>query len=167
MEGLGKQAGYIKGLIEGMNFDTDPAQGKLLGAMADLLGELSDRVEAAEELVDDLNDYVESIDDDLSRLENENGDGDDDDDLFDIFGDDDFSDDAQDGEEHLHLLSGSDDADEAQTMGGCICPECGGIFFVGMDDPKDARYICPHCQRNILPKPLTPENAPMAKPVEE
>ena len=106
MEGLGKQAGYLKGLIEGMDFSNDPAQEKLLNAMVELLNDISDRVESMEELMDDLNDYVESIDDDLSALEGEHDDGD-----FHMIDDDEFEDeyldDMEDGEDHLHLLNGN------------------------------------------------------------
>lgn len=165
MEGLAKQAGYIKGLIEGMSFADDPAQAKLLNSMVDLLGTLCERVEATEELMDDLNDYVESIDDDLSQLESEMDN--EDSDFFGDFEDGDYSDDMEDGEEHLHLLNGNDDAGEPETLAGSICPECGGMFFVGMDDPEDACYVCPHCEKRVLPTPLTPENAPIARPVEE
>ena len=69
MSDLGKKVGYLKGLMEGMDFSGDPSKEKLLNTMADLMSELADRVEAMEELLDDLNDYVESIDDDLAMLD--------------------------------------------------------------------------------------------------
>ena len=69
MEGLGKKVGYLKGLMEGMDFSGDPSQGKLFNALFEIINDLSDRVESMEELLDDLNDYVESIDDDLAELE--------------------------------------------------------------------------------------------------
>ena len=163
MSDLGKKVGYLKGLMEGMDFSGDPSKEKLLAAMADLMAELSDRVEAMEEMLDDLNDYVESIDDDLAMLEGSQGEAprfiDDDD-------DDDYLDDLAGGEDQLHLLGGKaeDDADDMQTLAGAICPECGKMFFVDAEDPEDAKYACPHCQKVITPNPLTPENAPIAKP---
>ena len=90
MENLGKKVGFLKGLMEGMSFDTDSANGKLMAGIVDLLGDLSDRVEAIDELLQDLNDYVESIDEDLTELEGARDDdmdglfdGEDDDDDFD------------------------------------------------------------------------------------
>ncbi len=168
MEGLGKQAGYLKGLIEGMDFSNDPAQEKLLNAMVEFLNDISDRVESMEELMDDLNDYVESIDDDLSALEGEHDDGD-----FHMIDDDEFEDeyldDMEDGEDHLHLLNGNasgcpENVDAFETLAVGLCPECGRMFFVGTDDPEDARYTCPHCKKLVSPTPLTPENAPIARP---
>ena len=121
-----------------------------------------------EELMDDLNDYVESIDDDLSALEGER-----DDDDFHMIDDDEFEDeyldDMEDGEDHLHLLNGNasgcpENVDAFETLAVGLCPECGRMFFVGTDDPEDARYTCPHCKKLVSPTPLTPENAPIARP---
>ena len=105
MSDLGKKVGYLKGLMEGMDFSGDPSKEKLLGAMADLMSELADRVEAMEEMLDDLNDYVESIDDDLAMLEGNQGEAPRymDDEADD---DDDYLDDLAGGEDQLHLLGG-------------------------------------------------------------
>ena len=164
MSDLGKKVGYLKGLMESMDLSKDPSAAKLMGAMADLLGELSDRVESIEELLDDLNDYVESIDDDLTALENERGDGEfrymDDEE------DDDYLDDLAEGEDHLHLLGGNaeEDEEDGPTLCGAVCPVCEKMFFVDLRDPEDAVYVCPHCAQRVHPNPLTPENAPIAKP---
>lgn len=168
MENLGKKVGYLKGLMEGMDFSDDPSKGKLFGAMVDLLSELSDRVESIEELMDDLNDYVESIDDDLAELEGSRDSGDfqfDDDDEF----DDEFYGDMEKGEDQLHVLGGNAGepaGEDVETLAGSICPECKRMFFVGVNDPEDAQYDCPHCGKHVSPEPLTPENAPIARPKE-
>ena len=161
MDGLGKKVGYLKGLMEGMDFSNDPSSEKLMKAMVELMGDLCDRVNSLEELMDDLNDYVESIDDDLSELESER-DGD-----F-RFRDDDneneYFDDTDENEDRLHLLGGKAEEVEDETLAGAICPDCGRMFFVGADDPENALYRCPHCGSRVSPDPLTPENAPIARP---
>ena len=111
MENLGKKVGYLKGLMEGASCDTDSPNGKLMAGIVELLGDLSDRVEAIDDLLEDLNDYVESIDEDLTELEGErDGDMDecfDDDDGIDF---DDEDDDMFDGgEDKLHLLRPAED----------------------------------------------------------
>lgn len=162
MSDLGKKVGYLKGLMEGMDLSGDPSRGKLLSTMADLLSEISDRVESMEELLDDLNDYVESIDDDLAELE---GDREGDVRFMDDEDEDEYLHDLEESEDQLHLLGGkADDEEEADTLAGAICPECEKMFFVAADDPEDAVYTCPHCGKRITPSPLTPENAPIAKP---
>lgn len=166
MSDLGKKVGYLKGLMEGMDFSGDPSKEKLFSAMVDLMSELSDRVEAMEDLLEDLNDYVESIDDDLAELEG----GRDENDLRfmddDEEDDDDYFYDLTDGEDQLHLLGGSaeDEDEDPDMLAGVVCPECEKIFFVGTDDPQDASYLCPHCGKRVAPDPLTSKNAPIAKP---
>ena len=169
MENLGKKLGYLKGLMEGMDFSDAPANGKLFQAMAELMETMSERLEMLEEVVDDLNDYVESIDDDLALLE---GNGEDDFHVMDADDDDyeDFEDDFETGEDQLHLLSGKQSeeiAEESETLAGSVCPQCRRMFFVSLNDRHDAKYACPHCGEVVVPAPLTPENAPIARPVEE
>ena len=160
MEGLGKKVGYLKGLMEGMDFSNDPSQGKLFNALFEVINDLSDRVESMEELLDDLNDYVESIDDDLAELEGSRMDG------FDA-PDEDYED-YEDEDDNFHIVDGGagDGDDEHETLAGSICSECGRMFFVAMDDPEDAKYDCPHCGKRIGATPLTAENAPIAQPVD-
>ncbi|MBR1820764.1 MAG: hypothetical protein IJ769_03990 [Clostridia bacterium] len=169
MENLGKKVGFLKGMMEGMSFDADSANGKLMAGIVDLLGDLSDRVEAIDEMLDDLNDYVESIDEDLSELE-----GAGDDELEDYFDDDeelDFDDDDDmfsSSEDKLHLLRPTDaPAEEEESLAGNLCPKCSRMFFTSLKDDGNAEYICPHCGERIKPVALTPDNAPIAKPADE
>ena len=168
MENLGKKVGFLKGLMEGMSFDTDSANGKLMAGIVGLLGDLSDRVEAIDDLLEDLNDYVESIDEDLTQLE-----GSRDDDVDGLFDDDDDDDDFDDmmfnnGEDKLHLLRPApSEAPEEDSLAGQLCPECHAMFVTSLNDPADAEYICPNCNKQVRPVPLSPENAVIAKPVEK
>ena len=167
MDNLGKKVGFLKGLMEGMSFDSSSANGKLMSGIVDLLGELSDRVEAIDELLEDLNDYVESIDEDLTELE-----GTRDEDLNNLFDEagEDYDDDMlfADSEDKLHLLRPAEpEKEEEDSLAGNLCPECHAMFVTSLKDAGDREYICPHCGKRVHPIPLTPENAPIAKPVEE
>ena len=168
MENLGKKVGFLKGLMEGMSFDTDSANGKLMAGIVGLLGDLSDRVEAIDDLLEDLNDYVESIDEDLTQLEGAR-----DDDMDGFFDDDDDDEDFDDmmfnsGEDKLHLLRPApSEAPEEDSLAGQLCPECHAMFVTSLNDPADAEYICPNCNKQVRPVPLSPENAVVAKPVEK
>lgn len=169
MENLGKKVGFLKGLMEGMSFDTESANGKLIAGIVGLLGDLSDRVEAIDELLEDLNDYVESIDEDLTELEGERDD--DEDGLFDEEDDDDFDDMLfNNSEDKLHLLRpAQSEAPESEedSLAGNLCPECHAMFVTSLNDPEGSEYICPNCKKQIKPIPLNPENAVIAKPVEK
>ena len=170
MENLGKKVGFLKGLMEGMSFDTESANGKLMAGIVGLLGDLSDRVEAIDELLEDLNDYVESIDEDLTELEGTRDD--DDDGLFDDEDDDDDFDDMlfNNSEDKLHLLRPApSEAPESEedSLAGNLCPECHAMFVTSLNDPEGSEYVCPNCNKQIKPIPLNPENAVIAKPVEK
>jgi formylmethanofuran dehydrogenase subunit E len=169
MENLGKKVGFLKGLMEGMSFDTESANGKLMAGIVGLLGDLSDRVEAIDELLEDLNDYVESIDEDLTELEGERDD--DEDGLFDEEDDDDFDDMLfNNSEDKLHLLRpAQSEAPESEedSLAGNLCPECHAMFVTSLNDPEGSEYVCPNCKKQIKPIPLNPENAVIAKPVEK
>ena len=169
MENLGKKVGFLKGLMEGMSFDTESANGKLIAGIVGLLGDLSDRVEAIDELLEDLNDYVESIDEDLTELEGERDD--EEDGLFDEEDDDDFDDMLfNNSEDKLHLLRpAQSEAPESEedSLAGNLCPECHAMFVTSLNDPEGSEYICPNCKKQIKPVPLNPENAVIAKPVEK
>ena len=170
MNDTGKKVGYLKGLLEGLPADEGSVNGKLIAGIVDLLGDLVERTDVMDELINDLNDYVESIDDDLSALEDADGaetdfsfssdDGD---------GDEDFDDDFDGAEDQLHLLhtENSSDDDMEGSLAGALCPECQRMFFISYYDPSDALYLCPHCSKKIRPVPLSPENAPIAHPVED
>ena len=165
MEGIGKKIGYLKGLLENASFDPESETGKIFAAMLDVAEDLGDRVESMEELLDDLNDYVESIDDDLAELEGDLPNGD-----FPIEDDDfDFEDDDEDESEPLRIVRGRKSEGDVQelTLAGCLCPNCGKMFFVPTGDPDGAEYACPHCGKAVLPLPLTPDNAPVAKRIEK
>ena len=167
MENLGKKVGFLKGLMEGMNMEADGANGKLMAGIVDLLGDLSDRVEAIDELLDDLNDYVESIDEDLSELEGAGDELDDfmDDDAMDFDDDDDDDDLFPTGEDKLHLLRPAAPAEEAPHMAR-LCPKCSRMFFTAQDE-GDVEYICPHCSERVKPVELTADSAPIAKPADK
>lgn len=173
MENLSKKVGYLKGLLEGMDIDANSANGKLMAGIVDLLSELSDRVEVMDELLDDLNDYVESIDDDLAELEGEHRDDDDDFSILDDE-DEDFDDAFGDGEDKLHLLQPDKDLPSApegeeapDALAGKLCPKCHKMFFTALEDGDEDEYDCPHCGERIVPVPLTPDNAPIARPVQK
>ena len=166
MENLGKQVGYLKGLLEGAGIDTTAANGKLLAGIVDLLGALSERVEAMDEMMEDLNDYVESIDDDLTELE---GGMDEDDESFDFSDDDDEDDDGDDGDfdDQLHLLPSEDEEEDGDVVCGKTCPECHRTFFTRNILNDKAMYRCPFCGERVHPEDLSPEVAPIVDPLED
>ena len=46
---INEKAAYLKGLMEGLKLDTDKAEGKMIAAMVDLLGDLSKKLTNVED----------------------------------------------------------------------------------------------------------------------
>ena len=173
MASLEKKAGFLKGLLEGMQQDKDSPKGKLFVGIVDLLAELCDRTEAMDEMLNELNEYVEDIDDDLARLEGEEGEGDEEDDFNYFDEDEDYEPLPFESEKPLHLLSGEakpaeaeDDAADGALDGG-VCPECGGLSFIAEGGTLDKLYVCPHCHKKVRLQPLSQENTPIAAPADD
>ena len=60
---------YIKGLMDGANFDTTTPEGKIIAALADLCGKMADEIETLRDELDVCNAYIEEIDEDLGAVE--------------------------------------------------------------------------------------------------
>ena len=102
---LKEKVAYIKGMMEGMEFDTATKEGKLLAAVVDVLEEMAKEVTNIDEDVDTLYDEVDAMSEDLEDVENF---------LFDEDG----------GDED------EDDYDEEYEAGlyEITCPQCGEIW---------------------------------------
>ena len=127
---LNEKAAYIKGLADGLELDNTTKEGKLIAALIDIVGELTDAIYDIDEDLDTLNDYIEEIDEDLGSVEELLYDCDDDECDCDCDGDCDCCDEDCD--------FGDEDFFEIE------CPSCGEIVcFDGTIDPEE--LACPAC----------------------
>lgn len=142
---ISEKSAYLKGLAEGMNLDTEKAEGKLIAGLIDLVAEISGAVETIDSQVSELCDYVDELDCDLGELEefvyldDENECLCDCDDEYEL-GEYDECDGECDG------CSGCDDIFDLDEEGmRCImCENCGDtICYDESLDP--AEIICPAC----------------------
>ena len=67
--GISEKIAYLKGLMEGMNVDTESNEGKLFAAVVDVLDEIALEVEDLTDEVMELGDGLDVISDDLSDVE--------------------------------------------------------------------------------------------------
>lgn len=114
--GISEKIAYLKGLMEGMNVDTESNEGKLFAAVVDVLDEIALEVEDLTDEVMELGDGLDVISDDLSDVE-------------DIVYDDD-EDDEEDEEEECYATT---------------CPECEEEIFFDDTMLEDGEIICPNC----------------------
>ncbi|MEG0229179.1 MAG: hypothetical protein RR640_01095 [Oscillospiraceae bacterium] len=68
MDYLGKVA-YLKGLTDGLGIDKDSKEGKIFGAIIDVLDEISITVADVEDGLVELGEQIDQIDEDLANLE--------------------------------------------------------------------------------------------------
>lgn len=115
--GISEKIAYLKGLMEGMNVDTESNEGKLFAAVVDVLDEIALEVEDLTDEVMELGDGLDVISDDLSDVE-------------DIVYDDEDDDDEEDEEEECYATT---------------CPECEEEIFFDDTMLEDGEIICPNC----------------------
>ena len=66
---LTEKTAYLKGLADGLNYNKETAEGKLIAALIDLVDEMAKDISVLDEAVEELNDYIEEIDEDLGDVE--------------------------------------------------------------------------------------------------
>lgn len=126
--GISEKIAYLKGLMEGMNVDTESNEGKLFAAVVDVLDEIALEVEDLTDEVMELGDGLDVISDDLSDVE-------------DIVYDDE---DEEDEEEECYTTTCPECKEEIffdDTMledGEIICPNCGAKLEFDLSDLADA-----------------------------
>ena len=64
-----EKAAYLKGLMDGLNLDTEKAEGKMIAAMVDLLGDVTRRLADVEETTIAISDELDEIEEDLDAIE--------------------------------------------------------------------------------------------------
>ena len=144
---ISEKAAYLKGLMEGLDLDTDKAEGKLIAAVVELLGDvtkkltdventtiaISDELDEIEEDLDAIEDYILDEEDEYDEDDDYDFDDDDDDDYYD---DDDFED------------EGFDYGDEDSIIYEVKCT-CGNIINFDEDTLEEGSIICDQCGETL------------------
>ena len=139
---ISEKAAYLKGLMDGLKLDTDKAEGKMISAIVELLGDvtkkltdvedttiaISDELDEIEEDLDAIEDYILEVEDDLDEEE---------DDYYDEEDDYGFDDD-EDYEE------GFDFGDEDSIIYEVKCV-CGNVINFDEDTLEEGSIVCDEC----------------------
>ena len=121
-----EKVAYLKGLMEGMKFDTETNEGKLLSVIADILGDMAEDMEDLAGDLYDLGETVDAVSDDLSDLE----------DVFFEDWDDEEDDEDEDWDE---------EDDEEPLFFEVTCPACEKTITVDEDVLNLGSIQCPNC----------------------
>ena len=145
---ISEKSAYLKGLMDGMNFNTDSNEGKLLAAIVDLLGDMSKKIHDIEETTIAITDELDEIEVDLDAIEDfimdeedEEYDFDDEDEEWDDeeceegfdFGDEDTT------IYEVRCACGSviDFDEETLEKGSMVCPDCGELLEFSLEDEDE------------------------------
>ncbi len=128
MHDLKAKVGHIRGLIEGLGLEKSPKEGKVLIRIVEVLEEITDSLLDLDESYADLAEYAETIDEDLTELE----------------------DNYYDEEDERHLF-GEEEAQEGSFS--FECPQCREIIYVDdsvLDEDEEMEILCPGCGEVVL-----------------
>ncbi len=106
---LSKKAAYLKGLIDGLGIDDSTKEGKVILAMCELLGEMTDVITEMDDDVDQLYDDVDTIAEELEALEE---------DLYEDLYDEEEADDEDDDDDYDYEIT---------------CTKCGAVNLADED----------------------------------
>ena len=141
---ISEKSAYLKGLMEGLKLDTDKAEGKLIAAMVELLGDISKKLTDVEDTTIAISDELDEIEEDLDAIEDYILDGEDEDDYDD---EDDYEDDFDD-EEDEDSDEGFDFGDEDSTIYEVTC-SCGEVINFDEETLEKGSIVCPNCGETL------------------
>ena len=118
---LPKKAAYLKGLLEGLNIDTEKPEGKLLAAIVDVLNDTADTVDDLADVIDAISDELDVIEEDMESMEDY----------------------ILDEEEY------DEDDDEDETIYEVKCPTCGEVIDLDEDMLEEGSIVCPKCGETL------------------
>ena len=143
---ISEKSAYLKGLMDGLNLNTETNEGKMIAAIVDLLGDVTRRLHDVEETTIAISDELDEIEEDLDAIEDfilDEDDYDDDEDWDDEEDDeDDWDDEDEDYEE------GFDFGDPETTIYEVECA-CGNIIDFDEETLEEGSIVCPNCGETL------------------
>ena len=142
---ISEKSAYLKGLMDGLNLDTEAAEGKMISAIVALLGDLTKKVTDIEDTTIAISDELDEIEEDLDAIEDFIMDEEDDYDDFDDDDDDEYYDDEDEDE---YDEEGFDFGDEDSTIYEVVCA-CGNVINFDEDTLEEGSIICDECGETL------------------
>ena len=141
---INEKAAYLKGLMDGLKLDTEAAEGKMISAIVELLGDMAKKVTDIEDTTIAISDELDEIEEDLDAIEDFIMD-EDEDDYDEDYDDDDYDDDDDDYED---CEEGFEYGDEDSIIYEVECP-CGNIINFDEETLEEGSIICPDCGETL------------------
>ena len=138
---ISEKSAYLKGLMDGMNLDTEKAEGKMIAAIVELLGDVTKKLTDVEDTTIAISDELDEIEEDLDAIEDYILDEDEDEDY-----DDDYEDDWDDEDEDYD--EGFDFGDEDSTIYEVTCA-CGEVIAFDEETLEEGSIVCENCGETL------------------
>ena len=140
---ISEKSAYLKGLMDGLNLNTESDEGKMIAAIVDLLGDVTKKLTAVEDTTIAISDELDEIEEDLDAIEDFIMDEEDDYDDYEDDDDYDFDDDDDEFDDE-----GFDFGDEDSTIYEVECA-CGEIIDFDEETLEKGSMICPNCGETL------------------
>ena len=145
---ISEKAAYLKGYMDGLELDTEKAEGKMIASIVDLLCDVAKRITDIEETTIAISDELDEIEEDLDAIEDfilDEEDEYDDDEDYEDYDDEDYDDEGFDfGDEESTIYEVKcacgniiDFDEETLEMGSIECPECGELLEFSLEEDED------------------------------
>ena len=128
---ISEKSAYIKGLMDGLNLDTEKAEGKLISALVELMGDVTKKLTDVEDTTIAISDELDEIEEDLDAIEDYILDEE----------DEDYYDDEDDFDDYDE---GFDFGDEDSTIYEVKCA-CGNVIAFDEDTLEEGSIVCDEC----------------------
>ena len=145
---ISEKSAYLKGLMDGLQLNTETSEGKMIAAIVDLLGDVTKRLTDVEETTIAISDELDEIEEDLDAIEDFIMDEDDDYDDDDEDDDDDYEYDDEDEFDDEESEEGFEFGDEDTTIYEVVCA-CGNIIDFDEETLEKGSIICPACGETL------------------
>ena len=138
---ISEKSAYLKGLMDGLNLNTETAEGKMIASIVELLGDLTKKVTDIEDTTIAISDELDEIEEDLDAIEDfildeEEDEYDEDEDDYDFDDEDDYED------------EGFDFGDEDSTIYEVTCA-CGNVIDFDEETLEAGSIICDNCGETL------------------
>ncbi len=122
---VSERVSYLKGLCEGLGVDDSTKEGKVIGAIIEVLDDIALTLTDIDEELNDVADVMCDVEESLSLLED------------DVYGEDECDcDDCCDDEDFEDLYE-------------ITCPSCGESITADFDVISQGELVCPNCGENM------------------
>ena len=143
---INEKSAYLKGLMDGLHLDQETAEGKMIAAIVDLLGDVTKKLTAVEDTTIAISDELDEIEEDLDAIEDFIMDEDDD---WDEEDDEEYEDaEEEDWDEDEEFEEGFDFGDEDTTIYEVECA-CGNIIDFDEETLEKGSIICDNCGETL------------------